>query len=393
MRRSKTGGVVAAAAAVISLVFASASATSTDQGGPIYFGMDAPLTGPTQLVGQSDRQTVDAVVKYWNARGGIKGRRVVVDVLDNASNPSQAVQNVQKFIGDRKYVAIFGSGNASGCDRDRRRSRARARSPSSLSRRRRQLVSPPQPFAYILTATTRLYAYSNARYLRTLGIKRIWLMGDSGGFGREGPEVVKKLAAAYGLEIVDTTIFSPAATDFSAELTKIKSSGAQALWLWTATPAGPTIVKQFKQLQLPQQLVLTGANASPQFLEGTCGDVNGAIINSFLATVWKSLPKKDPVRVQAALLEKIIKRPVSNFDGDAAGALWAYKAAIERSNGTRAGINNALETKLRGLVTPAGKIFLSKINHTGLQMGSMWAGKIQSCKLRPLYGAAFEKKK
>ena len=152
-------------------------------------------------------------------------------------------------------------------------------------------------------------------------------------------------------------------------------------------------MKQFKQLQLPQQLVLTGANASPQFLEGTCGDVNGAIVNSFLATVWKFLPKKDPVRVQAALLEKIIKRPVSNFDGDAAGALWAYKAAIERSNGTRAGINNALETKLRGLVTPAGKIFLSKINHTGLQMGSMWAGKIQSCKLRPLHGAAFEKKK
>ena len=123
MRRSKTGVVVAAAAAVISLVFASASATSTNAGEPIYFGMDAPLTGPTQLVGQSDRQTVGAVVKYWNARGGIKGRKVVVDVLDNASNPSQAVQNVQKFISDPKYVAIFGSGNAAaavatGADRE-----------------------------------------------------------------------------------------------------------------------------------------------------------------------------------------------------------------------------------------------------------------------------------
>ncbi len=392
MRRSKTGVVVAAAAAVISLVFASASATSTNAGEPIYFGMDAPLTGPTQLVGQSDRQTVDAVTKYWNARGGINDRKVVVDVLDNASNPSQAVQNVQKFISDRKYVAIFGSGNAAaavatGAIASQSKIPFIALSPPT------QLVSPPQPYAYILTATTRLYAYSEARYLRTLGVKKIWLMGDNGGFGREGPEVVKKLAATYGFEIVDTTIFSPAATDFSAELTKVKNSGAQALWLWTATPAGATIVKQFKQLQLPQQLVLTGANASPQFLEGTCGDVNGAIINSFLATVWKALPKKSPVRTQAALLEKIIKRPVSNFDGDASGALWAYKAAIEKSNGTRFGINKALETKLRGLVTPAGKIFLSKINHTGLQMDSMWVGKIQSCKLKPLYGAAFEKKK
>ena len=78
-------------------------------------------------------------------------------------------------------------------------------------------------------------------------------MGDNGGYGRDGPNQVSKLAKKYGLEIVDTTIFSPASTDFSAELTRIKNSNAQALWLWTATPAGATIVKQFKQLQLPQR--------------------------------------------------------------------------------------------------------------------------------------------
>jgi branched-chain amino acid transport system substrate-binding protein len=218
-------------------------------------------------------------------------------------------------------------------------------------------------------------------------------MGDNGGYGRDGPNQVSKLAKKYGLEIVDTTIFSPASTDFSAELTRIKNSDAQALWLWTATPAGPTIVKQFKQLQLSQQLVLTGANVSPQFLQGTCGDVNGAIVNSFLATAWTFLPKTNPVRAQAALLRSILRRPVSNFDGDAAGALWAYKAAIERGSATRAGINTALETKLRGLVTPAGRIFLSARNHQGLQLDSMWVGRIQNCQVRPLFGAAFTKKK
>jgi branched-chain amino acid transport system substrate-binding protein len=354
--------------------------------------MDAPLTGPTQLVGQSDRQAVEAVVAYWNAHGGIKGRRVVVDVLDNASNPSQAVQNVQKFIGDSKYVGIFGSGNAAaavatGAVASQAKIPFIALSPPTT------LVEPPQPYAYILTATARLYAYSEAKYLKSIGVKRIWLMGDNGGYGRDGPSQVAKLAKKYGFEIVDTTIFSPASTDFSAELTRIKNSGAQALWLWTATPAGPTIVKQFKQLQLPQRLVLTGANVSSQFLQGTCGDVNGAIVNSFLATVWGSLPKSNPVRKQAALLRKILRRPVSNFDGDASGALWAYKAAIERGGATRAGINNALETKVRGLVTPAGRIFLSPTNHQGLQLDSMWVGTVQNCAVKPLFGAAFTKKK
>jgi branched-chain amino acid transport system substrate-binding protein len=392
MSRRKIGVVVAACAAVLALVFVSASATSPSQAGPIYFGMDAPLTGPTQLVGQSDRQAVEAVAAYWNSRGGIRGRRVVVDVRDNASNPSQAVQNVQTFIGDSKYVGIFGSGNAAaavatGAIASQAKIPFIALSPPTT------LVEPPQPYAYILTATARLYAYSEAAYLKSLGVKRVWLMGDNGGYGRDGPNQVSKLAKKYGLEIVDTTIFSPASTDFSAELTRIKNSNAQALWLWTATPAGPTIVKQFKQLQLPQRLVLTGANVSPQFLQGTCGDVNGAIVNSFLATAWTFLPKTNPVRKEAALLRSVLKRPVSNFDGDAAGALWAYKAAIERGGATRAGINDALETKLRGLVTPAGRIYLSRTNHQGLQLDSMWAGRIQNCQVRPLFGPAFKKKK
>ena len=105
-------GITAAVFAVLSLVVASAFTTRSGSTGTVYFGMDSPLTGAQQVVGQGDRDAVQALVAYWNAHGGIKGSEVVVDILDNASNPSQAVQNVQQFIGDSKYVAILGSGNA-----------------------------------------------------------------------------------------------------------------------------------------------------------------------------------------------------------------------------------------------------------------------------------------
>jgi len=362
--------------------------TNKQFAGTIYFGMDAPLTGPTELVGQSDRQTVQAVVAYWNAHGGVKGNKVVVDVLDNASNPSQAVQNIQKFVGDSKYAAILGSGNAAaavatGPLASQAGVAFIALSPPTT------LVEPPLPYVYVASPTARLFAYNEAAYLRKQKISRVWLMGDNGGFGRDGPAQVAKLAGKYGLQVVDTTIFSPATTDFTADLTKIKNSNAQALWLWTATPAGSTIVKQFRQLQLSQQLVLTGANASPQFLSGNCPDANGAIVNSYLGTVWKSLKKTNPARAQGALLQRMIRRDVSNFDVDTATALWALKAAVERGGTGRTAINTALETKLRNLVTPGGRLKFSRINHTGLQLDSMWAGKIQGCKLKPLFGAAF----
>jgi len=377
-----------AAAGATAAFFVVTGFTNREYAGTIYFGMDAPLTGPTELVGQSDRQTVARVVAYWNARGGIKGKKVVVDVLDNASNPSQAVQNVQKFIDDSKYVAILGSGNAAAAVATGPLA-SRARIPFIALSPPTTLVEPPQPYVYVASPTARLYAYNEAAYLRKLKISRVWLMGDNGGFGRDGPAQVAKLASKYGLRIVDTTIFSPATPDFSADLTKIKNSDAQALWLWTATPAGSTIVKQFTQLRLPQQLVFTGANASPQFLSGNCPDANGAIINSYLGTVWKSLKKSNPVRAQGQLLQRMIRRDVSNFDVDTATALWTLKAAIQRGGTSRTAINRAIETKLRNLVTPGGRLKFSKINHTGLQLDAMWAGKIANCQLKPLFGAAF----
>jgi branched-chain amino acid transport system substrate-binding protein len=390
-RRTIVQAVVAVTAALVVAVVVGFTNRSTLTG-TVYVGMDSPLTGAQQVVGQGDRETVEALVRYWNNHGGIRGRRLVVDILDDSSNPSQAVQNVQKFTGDSKYVGILGSGTAAAAVATGPLA-SQAKVPFIALSPPTTLVSPPQPYVYLAIPTSRLFAYNLAGYLRSRGIKRVWLMGDNGGFGRDGPAQVEKLASRYGLEVVDTTIFAPTTSDFSAELTKIKNSNAQALWLWTATPAGNTIVKQFRQLQLSQKLVLTGANVSQPFLQGTCPDANGALVNSYLGTVWKYLPKAHPVRKQAALLESLLKHPVSNFDIDAASSLYAFKAAIEKGGFSREAINTALETKLNGVVTPGGWLRLSPRNHTGLQLESMWAGTIDACKPKPAWGPAFTKKK
>ena len=219
----------------------------------------------------------------------------MVDILDNASNPSQAVQNVQRFVGDSKYVAILGSGNAARRSR-RRRSRRRGASRSSRSRLRRRSSLPPPAVRLRRAADLAAVRVQHGAVPKSLGITRIALIGDNGGFGRDGVGQVKALARAFGFTITDDVIFAPTSTSFAAELARVRNSNAQALWMWTVTPPGNTIVKEFRQLQLPQRLVLTGGNLSPQFLEGTCPDVNGALVNSFLGVVWNQLPQGHPIR-------------------------------------------------------------------------------------------------
>ena len=159
--------------------------------------------------------------------------------------------------------------------------------------------------------------------------------------------------------------------------------------MWTVTPAANTIVKEFRQLQLSQRLVLTGGNLSPQFLEATCPDVNGALVNGFLGNVWTQLPRTSS-RPLAQLVERLVGHPISVFNVDASTALFALKAAIERGLHAEA-INTALETKLRRLPTPGGRIYLGPRNHSAIQMDSMWAGNIASCKPRAVFGAAFSR--
>ncbi len=109
MKRLLLAAVVTATAGLLVLTgFASASGQQVQI---VYIGMDTPLTGPTAIVGQGDREAVQARQVLEHGRRH-QGRRLLVDILDNASNPSQAVQNVQRFVSDSKYVAILGSGNA-----------------------------------------------------------------------------------------------------------------------------------------------------------------------------------------------------------------------------------------------------------------------------------------
>lgn len=383
--------VAAVTAAIVPLVLLTGFTASEQQfRGTVYLGMDTPLTGPQAIVGQGDREAINALVTYWNRRGGINKRRLVVDILDNASNPSQAVQNVQRFTSDSKYVGILGSGNAAAAVATAPLA-TEAKIPFMALSPPTVLVAPPRPYVYIALPTSRLYAYSMAQYLKSLGVQRIALMGDNGGFGRDGVAQVQALARAYGFTITDSIIFAPTATSFAAELAKVRNSDAQALWMWTVTPAGNTIVKEFRQLQLPQRLVLTGGNLSDQFLQATCPDVNGALVNGFLGSVWKQLPKEHPSRPLAELVETLVKHPISVFNVDASTTLFAFKAAMERGGFTRERINTALETKLRRLPTPGGRLYLGPRNHSAIQMDSMWAGRIVSCKPRALFGAAFKK--
>ena len=85
----------------------------------IRLGTWIPLTGPLASYGVPFRAGIDAYLNMINDKGGIKGRKVVLTVEDNAYNPQRTVAAARKLISRDEVLAIampFGAVSASAFD-------------------------------------------------------------------------------------------------------------------------------------------------------------------------------------------------------------------------------------------------------------------------------------
>ena len=109
---------LSASAAVITVALAagcsssgtSASSTSTSSSAkpPIVIGASLSLTGDFSADGQAFQKGYSLWVSEVNSQGGILGRQVRLDVLNDNSSPTQVVTNYQKLITVDKADLTFG---------------------------------------------------------------------------------------------------------------------------------------------------------------------------------------------------------------------------------------------------------------------------------------------
>ena len=87
---------------------ASGSASASSGGAPITIGASLSLTGDFSADGQAFQKGYDLWAKDVNAKGGILGRQVKLDILNDASSPNQVVTNYQTIINSHHDDLTFG---------------------------------------------------------------------------------------------------------------------------------------------------------------------------------------------------------------------------------------------------------------------------------------------
>ena len=109
LRRIQTGiGLFSLASLVVALIGCGGS-TPTGQGGqPILVGASVSLSGDFAADGTAAKQGYELWADYVNSHGGLLGRQVKLDLLDDASDPQQAITVYQKLATIDHVDLLFG---------------------------------------------------------------------------------------------------------------------------------------------------------------------------------------------------------------------------------------------------------------------------------------------
>jgi branched-chain amino acid transport system substrate-binding protein len=97
-----------------------------------------------------------------------------------------------------------------------------------------------------------------------------------------------------GVQVGVMETMDPKATDFSAQLAKIKAAGGDTLFVTTAVEQITLILKQAKEQQLKARIITTGGSNSPDQLIQQAGDAANGSMHLVFFTPWFPEAVKNP---------------------------------------------------------------------------------------------------
>lgn len=269
----------------------------------IRLGMWSPLTGPTALLGTSERDALQIWLSAVNEAGGIHGRKLRLIVYDDGGSPQEALAAVRRLI-DQDQVFALVAGSISGATLPVVPLINRARIPfvASISSNRRLL----DPFSrYIFRVYANEIAQANGladHVIPRVGAKRPAMIFTSNDYGIGGHEAVTlRLKERYGLQLVAAERYNTGDQDFSAQLLRIKQATPDLVFVWAFAAEAGIIVRQAKELGITAPLAGGGATATPLFPRGAGPAGVGFIADFVLPHLPESTAVPAVVRYREAL--------------------------------------------------------------------------------------------
>lgn len=358
--------LVAAGALVAGLAALSLPALAAD---PVTIGIPVGLSGANSVVAPSVVQAAELAVEEINAKGGILGRPVKLEVADDASGAAGAQKAFDSLIFQKKVDVLISM-------------------ETSAARNAGLPIVNRGKVPYIYTSfyegrSCSPYMYVNAwvpdqqvapivDFFNGKGAKTYFLIGSDYAFGRGMLAFTKSYIEKTGGKVVGDEYAPMDATDWTAILSKVKAANPDAIV--TSTAGGAPNVTLTKQMRAAGIKALYGNLAVD---EGTAKSMGGDAEGIYIAGSYFTNIDSPANKAFLAAMEKKfgadLKTP-NDLSVPEYEAVYAYKAAVEKAGTTAADkvIPALAEVSVEG---PRGTIIMNKQRHAPL---TMYLGQVQA---------------
>jgi branched-chain amino acid transport system substrate-binding protein len=352
-----------AAAAVLTSVLLAACGGAAAPAAPAAGGLPAEITlgavhdlsGSTANYGTAIQKGINLAVKQMNEQKFFGEGHVVKAVFEDAAgDPKQAIAAYEKLIANKNIVAILGptlSTEAKSADPIAQQAKmpviASSNTVDGIVEIGDYIFRTSLPESAVIPNTVKVTA-------KALNLKQVAVMyGNDDAYTQGGYKVFKESLDKEGIKILTEETFAKGDTDFSAQLTKIKSLNPDAIIVSALAEEAANIMVQARTLGIPDSIHIIGGNGfnSPKLAQIAGKSAEGAISGS----AW-NVASTFPASVDfvKSFTAEYNAAP-DQFAAQAYVAAWVTCTAIKNANSVdHTAIRDAL-AQVKDFDTPLGK--------------------------------------
>ena len=357
--------LLAAITAIFALLITPALAADS-----IKLGAILSVTGPASNLGAPEARTLEMLVDDINARGGIIGKKVELLIKDTGSSPEKAVSFAKQLIEEEKVFAIIGP-STSGETMAIKSIVEEGKTILISCAAAEVIVNPLAKYVFKVAPKDSDAVIKIFQQMKKMNISKIGVLSSNTGFGKAGKEQLEKLAPVHGIQILISEVYDKSATDLTAEVTKLKAKGVQAIVNWSIEPAQAIVIKNARQIGMTVSIFQSHGFANVQYAKAAGTAAEGVIFPASRIVVADVLPDKNPQKPAIMAYKKAYEakyhEDVSTFGGHTNDALMILARAIREAGYDREKVRNSIE-HMKNFIGTAGIFNFSPTDHNGLDI-------------------------
>jgi branched-chain amino acid transport system substrate-binding protein len=201
-------------------------------GDTILIGEVGSLTGSEATFGISTRNAIDLAIREVNAAGGVKGKKIELRVYDNQSKPEEAANAANRLINQDNVLLILGEVASSNSIAMATKAQP-AKVPMISNASTNPRVTEIGDYIFRVCFIDPFQGYVMAKFAHdNLKMNKVAVLRDLGSDYSQGlADVFERKFTEMGGKIVARETYTKGSTDFRSQLTAIKRSSPEAIYI------------------------------------------------------------------------------------------------------------------------------------------------------------------